>query len=139
MSFHLCLTSDRSIEQITDIRHTATDEKMDTIPELILEERDGQGIQEQIDEKIRNFDIPYDSSQEPLPRVPAYHSCFARVEKHYEELLEAAMKALGSSNYRDDATDRLSRECTKRRKVQYPNAHIVGLVGDSGVGKIDLA
>ncbi|KAI4203912.1 MAG: hypothetical protein LQ350_001534 [Teloschistes chrysophthalmus] len=114
----------------------ATDQQIQTIPEPPLEEREDQGIQVRIDEKIQNFDTPYKSAQEPLPALPAYHPSFARVEKHYEDLLEAAIRAVRSSTYHDDGTDRLERECENRRKIEYPPAHIVGLVGDSGVASL---
>ncbi|KAL9585820.1 MAG: hypothetical protein Q9212_001298 [Teloschistes hypoglaucus] len=108
------------------------------IPIQALEEKDGQGIQERINEKIQNLDTPYNSIHEPLPNIPAYHPSFARLENHYEILLEAAIRTLESSTYHDDVTDRLSKECRNWRKVQYPHAPVVGLVGDSGVGKSSL-
>ncbi|KAL8777126.1 MAG: hypothetical protein Q9194_002734 [Teloschistes cf. exilis] len=111
----------------------ATDQQVQTVPRLALEAKDGQGIQERINEKIRNLDTPYNSIQEPLPNIPAYHPSFARLENHYEDLLEAAIKTLESSTYHDDVTDRLSKECRNLRKIQYPHAQVVGLVGDSGV------
>ncbi|KAL9588376.1 MAG: hypothetical protein Q9203_002813 [Teloschistes exilis] len=116
----------------------ATDQQVQTVPRLALEAKDGQGIQERINEKIQNLDTPYNSIQEPLPNIPAYHPSFARLENHYEDLLEAAIKTLESSTYHDDVTDRLSKECRNLRKIQYPHAQVVGLVGDSGVGKSSL-
>lgn len=92
-----------------------------------------------IDRKLESFDAPYSSNIEALPRLAALHPSFAIVEKRYEHLLDVAAKMLERSNYRDTVTDRLLEDIMKQGKIQYPQARVIGLVGDSGVGRYHLS
>ncbi|KAL8690304.1 MAG: hypothetical protein Q9218_004224 [Villophora microphyllina] len=92
------------------------------------------GIERLIDEKIAAFDNPYDARTEAPPSMPAYHPSFEKVEKHCENTARAAIEMLENSNYSDIVTERVLEDAKKHRKIQYPQARIIGLVGDSGVG-----
>lgn len=99
------------------------------------ETEDRNNIEVLIDKKIAAFDTPYQSSTEALPKMAAYHPSFGKVEAQYEGLLAAAAELLESSKYHDSHTERFLRETLKYRKVKYPQSRVIGLVGDSGVGK----
>lgn len=96
-----------------------------------------QKVEEMIDKKIANFDTPYDAKTEAPPNMAAYHPSFAKVEEYYENLLKAAIETLEDSKYHDAVTQRLLEDALRRRKVQYGQDRILGLVGDSGVGRHD--
>ncbi|KAL8651588.1 MAG: hypothetical protein Q9210_003171 [Variospora velana] len=95
-------------------------------------------IEELIDQKIEGFDTPYLSNVEALPKLATYHPSFAKVEKRYESLLDKAVQMLQDSKYHDAGSKQLLDESLKRRKIEYPPAQKIGLVGDSGVGKSSL-
>ncbi|KAL8829118.1 MAG: hypothetical protein Q9170_006308 [Blastenia crenularia] len=97
-----------------------------------------QDIEGMVDKKLEEFDTPYVSSVETLPKMAAFHPSFAKVEGYHEHLLDVAARTLETSNYHDSFTDCLLENIKDRRTIKYPEAQVVGVVGDSGVGLIIL-
>lgn len=88
---------------------------------------------------LEGFDNPYNSHLEPAPNLPAYHPSFARVECIYSEVVEDAINLLKLSPYKDCQTEALVEHMATRREIAYSRAKIIGMVGDSGVGKLILS
>lgn len=92
-----------------------------------------QKIEEMIEKKIERFDTPYDAKVEVLPSMAAYHTSFTKVENRYDHPLAKATEMPEGPAYQDTSTKRLLNVCYKHRKVQYPLAGVVGLIGDQSV------
>ncbi len=80
----------------------------------------------------------YNPTNELLPRLPAYHPSFLKAQKLSSELMEGAALILKNAEYKDDRILQLLEKASNSRGLEYPEAKIVGLIGDSGVGKSSL-
>ena len=85
---------------------------------------------------LSSFDQPYDPSLEPSPRLPAYHPSFAKVEAYCSEIVEGAVNLLKTSEYQDAETAQLAKHILEYQNIKYPHPRRIGLLGDSGVGKL---
>lgn len=103
---------------------------------------DDQGIESEFKSPVaailKAFDKPYDPLLEPSPKFPVYHPSFAKAEILCEELMAKGVKLLEASSYQDSSVKELQQAFERCRKVKYPEAKRVGIVGDSGVGKSSL-
>ncbi|KAL6720208.1 hypothetical protein ACLMJK_002129 [Lecanora helva] len=85
-----------------------------------------------------NFDSPYDVAAERPPKLPAYSSSFAKVEKLCKEIFTDAENILESSSYQDKSTRYLLEVIKQRKEIKYDKPKRIGIVGESGVGKSSL-
>ena len=96
----------------------------------------------ELEEKIRvvidSFDMPYDPSNESTPGLAAYHTSFGKVEASCANTVGDAIKVLSTSIYQDAETKRIIERLSANKLVEYPEARRLGMLGDSGVGKITL-
>lgn len=97
----------------------------------ILEE-----FKEKVDAVIKGFCNPYDPSTEAAPKFPAYHPSFSKVEKYCGELLTDAAELLKKSDYQDSRLLELGKHAELHQTLRFPRQRIIGLVGDSGVGRL---
>lgn len=77
----------------------------------------------------------YNSSQEDLPRLPAYNPSFNNVETLCIDLVKEAQSLLKSSPYQDEETARLIQLASESQTIQYPPARKIGLIGDCAAGE----
>ena len=93
-------------------------------------------FKESIDAVHHGFNNPYDPSIEETPNLPAYHPSFLNVEKLCVQLLGDAAQMLKNSEYKDAKISDLYEQAMARQTITTPKARRIGLVGDSGVGKV---
>ena len=96
---------------------------------------DEQDLGEQIQEIIDGFDIPYDSSAEKLPSLPAFHPDFTQAELEYVEIVKKALNVVQNAKYQDEETVRLAQQGLSIKDIKYPLGTRIALIGNSGVGK----
>ncbi|KAM0805279.1 hypothetical protein BDR22DRAFT_969026 [Usnea florida] len=80
----------------------------------------------------------YNPMSETLPKLPAYHPSFIKAEKYCSDLMKEAGLILENAEYKDTRILQLLRKSSTGQKPEYPKPRIVGLMGDSGVGKSSL-
>lgn len=83
-------------------------------------------------------DTKYNPMSEPLPNLPAYHPSFLKAVRYCSELMEGAAPVLRNGEYKDTRILQLLEKASNSTKFEYPKPRIVGLIGDSGVGKSSL-
>lgn len=96
----------------------------------------GEELKKRIEAINESFDKPYDPLTEPTPKLPAYHPSFAKVEKYYESVMQDAANLLGNSQYQDPKVKELLTQAEGHMAIKYPGPKRIGVVGDSGVGKL---
>lgn len=115
------------------------DEDEDESTEDFEDDDMDEDLRRRVKAVLEGFDNPYDSHLEPAPNLPAYHPSFARVEYIYSEVVEDAINLLKLSPYKDSQTEALVEHMAARREIAYSKAKIIGMIGDSGVGKLILS
>lgn len=104
---------------------------------------DGTGVQDEykdkVEEVVQGFGNPYDPSNEATPNLPAYHPSFPNVEKMCAQLLEDAAQMLKNSEYNDAKLSDIQEQATMKQKIHCPKPRRIGMVGDSGVGRVFTA
>ena len=83
-------------------------------------------------------DTKYNPMSEPLPNPPAYHPSFLKAVRYCSELMEGAAPVPKNAEYKDTRILQLPEKASNSTKFEYPKPRIVGLIGDSGVGKSSL-
>ena len=83
-------------------------------------------------------DTQYNPMSEKLPKLPVYHPSFLKAERYCIELMEGAALVLKNAEYKDTRILQLLEKSLNSTKLQYPRPRVVGLIGDSGVGKSSL-
>ncbi|KAI9873628.1 MAG: hypothetical protein M1830_010773 [Pleopsidium flavum] len=96
---------------------------------------DKDELDDEIQERIDDFECPYDSSIELLPSYPAFHPAFKQVEHDYVNIIGKAVNQLQKAKYRDAETVRLAEEGLAIKEIKYALGTKVALIGNSGVGK----
>jgi hypothetical protein len=96
----------------------------------------GEELKKRVEAINESFDTPYDPLTEPTPKLPAYHPSFAKVEKYYESVMQDAANLLGNSQYQDPKVKELLNQAEGHMAIKYPGPKRIGMVGDSGVGKL---
>ena len=81
---------------------------------------------------------PYNPMNEALPRLPVYHPSFLKAVNHCSELMERAALVLTSAEYKDGRILQLIDKASNSKSLEFPRPRLVGLIGDSGVGKSSL-
>ena len=109
----------------------------ETEPEL-SDDDDGahDEFKEDVDAVIQGFSSPYNPLSETTPNLPAYHPSFHNVERLCVELLGDVAQVLKNSEYKDAKLADFYEQAIAKQTITYPRARRVGLVGDSGVGKV---
>ena len=106
------------------------------------ETSDDEGIEEEfksrIDAILKGFEKPYDPFEEKTPRFAAYHPSCRTAARMCEDIVAEAVKLLQLSEYQDSNVRDLYDQTVRHKKINYPSAKTVGLVGNSGVGKSSL-
>lgn len=101
---------------------------------------DDIGVQDEFKDKVeavvQGFGNPYDPSNEAAPNLPAYHPSFLNVEKLCAELLEESAQMLKNAEYKDAKLSDIQEQATAKQTVHCPKPRRIGMVGDSGVGKV---
>ena len=98
----------------------------------------GEEFRDRVDAVKDGADKKYNPMSEALPRLPAYHPSFIQAEKHCSDLMKEAALILEKAEYKDTRILQLLRKSSTGQKPEYPKPRIVGLMGDSGVGKSSL-
>lgn len=98
------------------------------------DEDDLEALDEQIQERIDDFECPYDSTSEVLPSHPAFHPGFMQVEQDYIHIVDKAVNHLQSTKYQDAETARLIGMGLSIKEIKYASGTRVALIGNSGVG-----
>ncbi|MCJ1396569.1 hypothetical protein MMC18_009460 [Xylographa bjoerkii] len=101
-------------------------------------EDDDDELENRIKAVISRFDKPYDLHFEALPNLAVYHPSFRKVERMCLDLVNRAIDMLRSSSYQDTQTEELIVYMSSQKDIEYPKATIIGMMGDSGVGKSSL-
>ena len=96
---------------------------------------DGE-FKDKLEAICQGLENPYSGYNEELPKHPAYHPSFANVERICEELFAGATQIFANSDYHDGYTESLHAKIKDSRSIVYPPATKVGIIGDSGVGKL---
>ena len=99
---------------------------------------DGEEFREKVNAIKDAADTPYNSMNEALPKLPVYHPAFLRAEQICTELVEGAFIILKNAEYKDTRVLQLLQKASMSRTLEYPEPKLVGLIGDSGVGKSSL-
>lgn len=100
------------------------------------DEDDLDALNEQIQERIDDFDCPYDSTSEALPPHPAFHADFMQVEHDYVDIVGKAINHLQSAKFQDAETARLVGMGLSIKEIKYSSGTRVALIGNSGVGTV---
>ena len=98
----------------------------------------GEEFRDRVNAVKNGADKIYNPMSETLPRLPAYHPSFIKAEKYCSDLMEEAALVLKNGEYKDTRILQLLRKSSNGQKLEYPKPRIVGLMGDSGVGKSSL-
>ena len=98
----------------------------------------GEEFRDRINAIKDGADTKYNPMSEPLPKLPAYHPSFLKAVKYCSELMEGAALVLKNAEYKDTRILQLLEKASNSTKFEYPKPRIVGLIGDSGVGKSSL-
>ena len=112
-------------------------------PEVIIDEKHNllEGFQERIQDLLKGLDPDYgeyDVAKEKPPRLPIYHPVVPRVLETSKNMINDAMSVLKDSTYEDKETKRMLTQLRTQAQFEYPKPLIIGLIGDSGVGKSSL-
>ena len=98
----------------------------------------GEEFRERVNAIKDGADQRYNPMSEILPRLPAYHPSFIKAEEYCSDLMKEAALVLKNAEYKDTRILELLRKSLKGQKLEYPKPRVVGLIGDSGVGKSSL-
>ena len=98
----------------------------------------GEEFRDTVNAIKNGADTEYSSMDELPPRLPAYHPSFLNAERYSSELMEGAALVLKNAEYKDARILQLLEKASNSKILEYPKAKIVGLIGDSGVGKSSL-
>jgi cobalamin biosynthesis protein CobT len=127
------------VVEATESEDEDEDESTEDSEDEDMDEDMDEDLGRRVKAVLEGFDNPYDSHLEPAPNLPAYHPSFARVECIYSEVVEDAINLLKLSPYKDSQTEALVEHMAARREIAYSKAKIIGVIGDSGVGKLILS
>lgn len=89
---------------------------------------------EKVMDIIASIDNRYDSSEEQLPNLPAYHPAFKSIEQCRSSIIAAAIHILQTAKYKDAETAELLEQALALQQIKYPRDRKVALIGDSGTG-----
>ena len=98
----------------------------------------GEEFRARVDAIKDGADTEYNPLSEALPKLPMYHPSFLKAEKYCSELMQDAALLLKGAEYKDIRISQLLDKAANSQKLEYPKPRIVGLIGDSGVGKSSL-
>ena len=98
----------------------------------------GEEFRDRVNAIKDGADSRYNPMNESLPRLPAYHPSFMKAERYCSELMEGAALVLKNAEYKDTRILQLLEKASKSKSLEYPKPRVVGLIGDSGVGKSSL-
>ncbi len=97
---------------------------------------DKHELDDEIQERIDDFDCPYDSSIEGLPSHPAFHPDFKQAEHDCVDIIGKAVNHLQNAKYGDAETLRLAEEGLSIKDIKYALGTKVAMIGNSGVGMV---
>ena len=98
----------------------------------------GEEFRDRINAIKDGADQSYNPMSETLPRLPAYHPSFIKAEEYCSDLMKEAALVLKNAEYKDTRILQLLKNSLRGQKLEYPKPRVVGLMGDSGVGKSSL-
>lgn len=98
----------------------------------------GEEFRDRVNAIKNGADTMYNPMSEALPKLPAYHPSFIKAERYCSELMEDAALVLKNAEYKDTRILQLLEKASSNQSLEYPKPRIVGLMGDSGVGKSSL-
>lgn len=98
----------------------------------------GEEFRERVNAIKNGADTGYNPMSEGLPNLPVYHPSFIKAERYCSELMEDAALVLKNAEYKDTRILQLLEKASSSQNLEYPKPRIVGLMGDSGVGKSSL-
>ena len=98
----------------------------------------GEEFRDRVNAIKDGADQRYNPVSETLPRLPAYHPSFIKAEEYCSDLMKEAALVLKNAEYKDTRILQLLQKSLNGHKLEYPKPRIVGLMGDSGVGKSSL-
>ena len=98
----------------------------------------GEEFRDRVNAIKDGADKMYNPMNEALPRLPAYHPSFLKAEEYCSDLMKEAALLLKNAQYKDTRILQLLQKSLNGQKLEYPKPRIVGLIGDSGVGKSSL-
>ncbi len=93
-----------------------------------------EAINEKVMDMISNMDTHYDSAEERLPDLPAYHPLFKSIEQSRYSIIADAIHILQTAKYKDAETAQLLEQAISLQQIKYPGDRKVALIGDSGTG-----
>lgn len=93
-----------------------------------------EAIEEKVMDIITSIETCYDSSEERLPDLPAYHPLFKSIEQSRSSIIADAIHILQTAKYKDAATAQLLDQAMSLQQIKYPRDRKVALIGDSGTG-----
>ena len=106
--------------------------------EVISDDKDeiiDKALQAEVRTIIHGIGQPYSAAKE-TPRLAAFHPSFQMVERMCLEILGGAAWILQKSEYQQAETAKLLERMLRHQTITYPKAKRIGLMGDSGVGKM---
>jgi hypothetical protein len=77
----------------------------------------------------------HDPNTEPRPPLPIFHPSFARSEQLAIKTVEILLENVSAFDQNDDDVQFYRSQLEEVAKTNYTDRHIIGLVGDSGVGR----
>ena len=98
----------------------------------------GEEFRDRVNAIKDGADKQYNPMTETLPRLPAYHPSFIMAEEYCSDLMKEAALVLKNAEYKDTRILQLLQKSLNGQKLEYPKPRVVGLMGDSGVGKSSL-
>ena len=116
------------IESQDEVASSDSDDKFDDVEEF----------RERVNVIKDAVDTPYNPMNEILPKLPVYHPAFLRAVQICTKLVEDAVVILKNAEYKDTRVLQLLRKAANSKTLKYPRPRMVGLIGDSGVGKSSL-
>lgn len=96
---------------------------------------DDEEFREKFNAIKEGADTSYNPMSEALPRLPAYHPAFTKATEYCSDLMNGAALVLKNSEYKDTRIMQLLEKVSRGKSFKYPKPRVVGLIGDSGVGK----
>ena len=106
--------------------------------EVISDDKDeviDKALQAEVGTIIAGIGRPYSAAKE-TPSLAAFHPSFQMVERICSEILGGAVWILQKSPYQHPETTKLLGSMLEHQTIAYPKAKRIGLMGDSGVGKM---
>lgn len=98
----------------------------------------GEEFRDRVEAIKEGAETQYNPMSEALPKLPAYHPSFVKAERYCSELMEDAALVLKNAEYKDTRISQLLEKAIRGQSLEYPKPRLVGLIGDSGVGKSSL-